>query len=409
MREERAGDHHGKRREDPASRFARRPEHQVCQPGDGFVSEYDQKYLEDGSPPSYKRSSPRPRPQLSGFEDLLEQAYRADLKRPRRDRRTALKLYEFVVGKGYKGSYSPVQRFIRDLQRADGVGANAFVPLQFDAGDAMQFDWSQEYVVLGGVRQKVHVAHFRLCHSRKPFVVAYPGESQEMVLDAFTRALTFFGGVPRRVIIDNPKTMVVYVSRSKDRVFHPRFLALMSHYVMEPAACTPAPGWEKGQVENQVQHVRGQMFAPPPSFDDLDDLNIWLEGQCERLAGRPHPEQRDRKVNDVFADEFGALHPLGRPFDGYVEKTVRVLSTCLVQYDSNRYSVPSDYAGRHVSLRVYANRIVATADQKVVAEHKRRFTRNASYFEPWHYVPLLDRKPPLAHASMRCRAAGRAS
>jgi len=240
------------------------------------------KYLEDGSPPSYKRSSPRPRPQLSGFEDLLEQAYRADLMRPRRDRRTALKLYEFVVGKGYKGSYSPVQRFIRDLKRADGVGARAFVPLQFAAGDAMQFDWSQEYVVLGGVRQKVHVAHFRLCHSRKPFVIAYPGESQEMVLDAFTRALSFFGGVPRRVIIDNPKTMVVYVSRSKDRVFHPRFMALMSHYVMEPVACTPASGWEKGQVENQVQHVRGQMFAPPPSFEDVNAvLNFPKSGEVK--------------------------------------------------------------------------------------------------------------------------------
>jgi transposase len=86
-----------------------------------------------------------------------------------------------------------------------------------------------------GVEQKVKVAHFRLCHSRKPFVVAYPGESQEMVLDAFVRALSFYGGVPRRVIIDNPKTMVTYVSRSKDRVFHPRFLALTNHYVMEPA------------------------------------------------------------------------------------------------------------------------------------------------------------------------------
>jgi len=77
-----------------------------------------------------------------------------------------------------------------------------------------------------------------------------------MVLDAFVRALTFYGGVPRRVIIDNPKTMVTYVSRSKDRIFHPRFLALMNHYVMEPVACTPASGWEKEQVENQVQFLR---------------------------------------------------------------------------------------------------------------------------------------------------------
>ncbi|WP_428541110.1 IS21 family transposase [Profundibacter sp.] len=232
-----------------------------------------------------------------------------------------------------------------------------------------------------------------MCHSRKPFVIAYPGEAQEMVLDAFVQALSFYGGVPRRVIIDNPKTMVTYVSRSKERIFHPRFLALMNHYVMEPVACTPAAGWEKGQVENQVQFLRGRLFVPEPAFDDLEALNAWLRLRCEDLAERPHPEQQDRTITEVFEDERAELRPLGRAFDGYVEKTVRVRSTCLVQYASNRYSVPSRFAGHHVSLRAYAGRIVVVSGQDVIAEHRRHFTRNISYFEPWHYVPLLDRKP----------------
>ncbi|AUQ57118.1 transposase [Phaeobacter inhibens] len=115
--------------------------------------------------------------------------------------------------------------------------------------------------------------------------------------------------------------------------------------------------------------------------------------RCEELANRPHPEQQDRTIAEVFEDERAELRPLGRPFDGYVEKTVRVRSTCLVQYASNRYSVPSHFAGQHVSLRAYAGRIMLVSGQDIIAEHKRRFTRNVSYFEPWHYVPLLDRKP----------------
>ncbi|MCV6601864.1 MAG: IS21 family transposase, partial [Cohaesibacter sp.] len=269
----------------------------------------------------------------------------------------------------------------------------AFIPLHFPAGDALQFDWSEEWVVLGGVEQKIKLAHFRMCHSRKPFVIAYHGEAQEMVLDAFVQALSFFGGVPRRVIIDNPKTMVVYVSRSKDRIFHPRFLALMNHYVMEPVACTPASGWEKGQVENQVQFLRGRLFTLKPAFDDLDALNEWLRLRCEGLADRTHPERQDCTITQMFEDDCAKLRPLGRAFDGYVEKTVRVRSTCLVQYDSNRYSVPSRFAGQHVSLRAYAGRIVLVSGKEVITEHKRHFTRNISYFEPWHYVPLLDRKP----------------
>src|SRR6056297_3499664 len=352
------------------------------------------KYLKDDNPPSYQRQAPPARHKLcDGFDTRLQGLFEQDQKRPRRERRTAVRLYEQLVSEGYTGSYSPVQRFVRDLKRAGAGSGEAFIPLHFAAGDALQFDWSEERVVLGGVEQKVKVAHFRLCHSRKPFVVAYPGESQEMVLEAFVRALSFYGGVPRRVIIDNPKTMVTYASRSKDRVFHPRFLALMNHYVMEPVACTPASGWEKGQVENQVQFLRGRLFVPMPAFDDLDGLNDWLRLRCEDLANRAHPEHSTRTIAEVFEDERAELRPLGRSFDGYVEKTVRVRSTCLVQYDSNRYSVPSEHAGHHVSLRAYADRIVVVADNELIAEHKRYFTRNISYFEPWHYVPLLDRKP----------------
>lgn len=304
-----------------------------------------------------------------------------------------MQLYERLVLDGYTGSYSPVQRFIRDLRRAGLGSGEAFIPLQFQSGDALQFDWSEEHVVLGGVVQKVKVAHFRLCHSRKPFVMAYPGEAQEMVLDAFVQALAFYGGVPRRVIIDNPKTMVTYVSRSKDRIFHPRFLALMNHYVMEPVACTPAAGWEKGQVENQVQFLRRQLFTPKLAFEDLESLNAWLYLQCDALGSRRHPERQDHTVDVIFSEEKADLRPLGRAFDGYVEKSVRVRSTCLVQYDSNRYSVPARFAGQRVSLRAYARRIVVISGRDVIAEHDRRFTRNISYFEPWHYVLLLERKP----------------
>ena len=144
-----------------------------------------------------------------------------------------------------KATQGPIRRFSvlceRSSRRRGRHGGRVHSPLYFLAGNALQFDWSEEYVVLGGVEQKVHLAHFRLCHSRKPFVVAYLNEKQEMVLDAFVRALSFFGGVPRRVIIDNPKTMVSYVSRSKDRIFHPRFLALMNHYVIEPPSIGPEP------------------------------------------------------------------------------------------------------------------------------------------------------------------------
>jgi transposase len=142
--------------------------------------------------------------------------------------------------------------------------AEAFVPLSFAPGEAYQFDWSHEVVLINGVTVAVKVAHVRLCHSRMLFVRAYPRETQEMVFDAHNRAFAFFRGACTRGIYDNMKTAVETVFIGKDRQFNRRFLRMCGHYLVEPTACTPASGWEKGQVENQVGVVRERFFTPRP-------------------------------------------------------------------------------------------------------------------------------------------------
>ncbi|GGO58465.1 hypothetical protein [Roseovarius pacificus] len=119
------------------------------------------KYLKDESPPCYQHQASPVRHKLcNGFDFRLQDLSDQDQKRPRRERRTALRLYEQLVVEGYTGSYSPVQRFVRDRKRAGAGSGEAFIPLHFAAGDALQFDWSEERVVLGSAKQKVKVAHF---------------------------------------------------------------------------------------------------------------------------------------------------------------------------------------------------------------------------------------------------------
>jgi transposase len=120
--------------------------------------------------------------------------------------------------------------------------------------------------VLSGVTTTVKVAHVRLCLTRMLFVRAYPSESQEMVFDAHNRTFAFFRGVCVRGIYDNMKTAVEAVFVGKDRGFNRRFLRMCSHYPVEPTACTPAAGWEKGQVENRVGLVRERFFTPRQRF-----------------------------------------------------------------------------------------------------------------------------------------------
>jgi len=351
------------------------------------------KYLKAEAAPVYQRQS-QPSPRLGAFEAQLVRWLEQDGERPPRQRRTAQRLFEDLQREGYPGAYDSVQRFVKrwKAERPTPV-QRAFVPLLFAPGDACQFDWSHEQVVLNGVLQTVKVAHFRLAHSRQPFVAAYPRESQEMVFDAHVRAFAFYGGVPDRLIYDNPKTVVDAIFSGKARQFNRRFLALANHYLFEPVACTPAAGWEKGQVENQVGNVREWLFTPMPRFTDLAALNRWLETRCRELAQRRHPTLTTQTIAEVFAQEQPALRALTARFDGYFEQAVRVSSTCLVSYDRNRYSVPCEYAGRHVSLRAYADTVVIVAEAREVARHARSFARDGWILDPWHYLPLLEKKP----------------
>ena len=143
-----------------------------------------------------------------------------------------------------------MRRYAKKWRAERGVAmAEAYVPLSFAPGEAYQFDWSHEIVVINGATVTVKVAHVRLCHSRMLFVRAYPRETQEMVFDAHARAFAVFRGTCTRGIYDNMKTAVETVFLGKDRQFNRRFLRMCGHYLVEPTACTPASGWEKGQVE----------------------------------------------------------------------------------------------------------------------------------------------------------------
>ena len=154
-----------------------------------------------------------------------------------------------------------------------------------------------------------------------------------------------------------------------------------------------APG-RAGQVENQVGNLRDQLFRPKPRVQSLIEVNGWLEVQCIAFAQRTrHPEFKDRTIWEVFQEERASLMELRGPFDGFVEKAVRASTTCLIMADRNRYSVDARAAGRMVLVRAHAERIVVLLGDDVVADHPRQFRRDQIIYNPWHYLPILLRKP----------------
>jgi transposase len=345
--------------------------------------------------PKYRRTSPDGK--LSAFKATLETALTADSHRPKHGRRTGKALFEQIQAKGYRGGYSGVTDFIRAWrQESSQSAAKAFVPLSFALGEAFQFDWSDEGLMVGGVFYKVQVAHLKLCASRAFWLVAYPSQGHEMLFDAHTRSFHALGGVTRRGIYDNMKTAVDKVKRGKGRVVNARFAAMCSHYLFDADFCNVASGWEKGVVEKNVQDSRRRIWieAGTRRFGSFIELNAWLGERCRSLwMETEHPQHKQFTVAEMLELEREQLMSMPEPFDGYVEKPARVSSTCLVAVARNRYSVPCEWAGHMVSTRLYPNRVDVAAGDTLVASHARQSNSGHTAYDWQHYIDLVQRKP----------------
>ena len=360
------------------------------------------KYLKAGTVEP-KFAVPERPSKLDPFADKLAVWLKTETAKSRKQRRTLKQLHNDLVALGYSGSYNRVAAFARqwrvDRQREQQTtGRGTFVPLTFRPGEAFQFDWSEDYAVLGGERTKLQVAHVKLSHSRAFLIRAYLLQTHEMLFDAHWHGFRVLGGVPERGIYDNMRTAVDRVGRGKERQVNLRFLAMANHYVFEPEFCNPASGWEKGQVEKNVQDARPRLWQPMPSFPDLAALNVWLEQRCMELWREiPHGTLAG-SIADVLADERHHLMPLPPAFDGFVEQSKRVSPTCLISFERNRYSVPASFANRPVSLRVYPDRLVVAAEGQILCEHERLIQRshhlpNRTIYDWRHYLAVIQRKP----------------
>jgi transposase len=203
---------------------------------------------------------------LYPYADKLTAMLRAESAKSRKQKRTIKQLQADLVTLGYEGSYSRVAAFardwkaarLRDRQRSRHLRAAGLVP-----GEAFQFDWSEDWAIIAGKRTKLQVAHVKLSYSRAFTLRAYLLQTHEMLFDAHNHAFRVLGGVPRRGIYDGMKTAVDKVGRGKERQVNIRFSAMVSHFLFEAEFCNPASGWERGQIEKNVQDARHRLSDIP--------------------------------------------------------------------------------------------------------------------------------------------------
>ena len=308
----------------------------------------------------------------------------------KKQRHTAHRIYDRLVNeKGFTGGESTVRRAVHD---AKAKIPKAFIPLQFEPGDAMQIDWGEITVYLAGEKMTVNIFCARLCYSCRPIVLAYRRQNEESFLDAFVTVFKLLGGVPSRVIFDNGRVAVKDGFGAHARM-QQGYSSLSAHYGFDAVFCNPAEGHEKGLVEGLVGWARRNICVPVPRVDSMQELNQLLLKKCTEYESHT-VRGRKQSVGELFHDEITCLHKL----PAYVFETAscinaRVNAYSTVRFKTNVYSVPVDYVGREVSVKGYPETIEIYYKGSLISTHPRLLGRNQNSYRLSDYMPLLKQRP----------------
>jgi transposase len=349
------------------------------------------KILSHAEPPGYRRTAPRPRPKIDPFLGVVHQILEADRKAPKKQRHTTNRIFQRLRDEhGYRGGLTVVKEAVAAWRARS---AEVFVPLAHPPGEA-QVDFGEAEVTLDGRPAKVAVFVMTLPYSDAIFCCAFPRECTEAFLEGHARAFAFFGGVPRRISYDNLKIAVAKVLGGRDRKLTAEFLRLKSHHLFESHFCRVRRPNEKGHVETLVGYARRTFLVPVPAVHGgLEPLNAELEARCRddlsrKLWGKPAIKA------DRLDEERPAL--LALPSEAFVAARVEprgVDSLSLVSFDANQYSVPTEFAHRRVTAVGTVDQVRIVVGDRVVATHRRSWGREGVFYEPVHYLALLERKP----------------
>ena len=301
------------------------------------------------------------------------------------------RLFQMLGDRGYRGSVQQLRRRVRELRPRV---VRAFLPQTVFAGEQAQVDWGHfGTLTVGKAIRKLSCFVMVLAYSRLLYARFVFDQSMENFLQSHVDGFHFFGGVPRVIRYDNLKAAVIERFGQAIR-FNPTLLEMAGHYRFRPSACNPFSGHEKGRVERNIRYIRDNFFAGR-SFANLADANVqlraWLDGICNL---RSWPDDRQRRVIDVWHEEQERLLPL--PEHDYAVEHPRPVSSGklpYIRFDLNDYSIPYKLVQKPLSLVVSEHLIRILDGQAEVARHVRAYGAGERIRNEAHFAGLYDQKP----------------
>lgn len=303
---------------------------------------------------------------------------------------TAIRLFSEVKERGYSRGITLLRDYVAAVRHPRH--RKAYLRVEPELGEQAQVDWgSFGHMRVGGTQRPLSVFSMVLSWSRTLFIDFSLDQKMETFLRMHLRALEAFGGIPKKILYDNLKSVVLHHVGSVVQ-FNPRFLAFASHYLFEPVAAPVRYPEAKGRVEASIKFIRHSFFYGR-SFSSLEDLRQQARAWCDQTANqRLHASTRARPAERLLVERPRLRALPVRPFDTDLVLPLIVSKEARVHLDTNTYSVPPEHVGKTVFLRADDTTVRILCDGVEVASHVRSYGRRHAVEDPAHIDKLLERR-----------------
>jgi transposase len=317
-------------------------------------------------------------------------------------RLVSTRIFDMIRERGYTGAVRTLREYVALVRPK--ARREVYLATEVMAGEQAQIDWAYvDKIPVAGGERALWLFVMVLGHSRALWGEFVVDLSVHSLVRSLVRASLAFGGATRQWLFDNPKTVVLERVGTAIR-FHPILLELCARMRVEPRLCAVGRPEHKGKVERAIRYLRDRFLAGRRILG-VDEGNRALARFLAEIAhARPHPVQHQRTVADVLVDEKARLLALPDPLPrtDFVEP-VTADRQAFIRFDSNRYSVPTDYGDRVLTL-VADDRTVRLLDgATTIAEHDRSWGKKQTLEKPEHRAALVAERKAAAQLKGRDR------
>jgi transposase len=295
-----------------------------------------------------------------------------------------------TIRETYSVGESTVRRYVSEMK---GKNPEGFIPLSFEPGEVMQFDWCKCKVNINGHIWSVPVLCVVLPYSYAIFAMVMPDMQTPCFLEGNVESYNFYGGTTEFNWYDNLK-QAVFSGSGKYAVKQERFRMFEAHHAFEAVFMNADAGNEKGAVEDLCKLIRQVAFVPIPKGKNLREIQDQVLRRCVDYIRFHKVRDRPRPVAAMFEEERTKLMPLPlKTFEAYTEAEAVVGSSLTFRYGATKYSAPLECVGKTVTIRVSSYKIEAWHMGTLVCTHERPFVKGDHQYLPEHYLPLLEKRP----------------